>query len=118
MIRINNIKIRKNISNEEVLDIAINQHHISKSDILNWHIAKKSIDARKKDDVHYNYCIDLKLKNENKYKKLTKIDDFKLPNVIVPNATLPNRPVIVGAGPSGLFAALVFIENRNISYYY
>lgn len=118
MIRISNIKIRKNISNEEVLDIVLNKHHISKSDILNWHISKKSIDARKKDDVHYNYCIDLKLKNENKYKKLTKIDDFALPNVIVPNATLPSRPVIVGAGPSGLFAALVFIENRHITYYY
>ena len=26
---------------------------------------KKSVDARKKDDVHYSYSIDLKLKNEN-----------------------------------------------------
>ena len=103
MIRINNIKIRKNISNEEVLDIAINKHHISKSDILNWHISKKSIDARKKDDVHYNFAIDLKLENEdyyiNKYKNIAKIKEDCIPNIDI-KIPLSTRPVIIGAGPA------------------
>lgn len=111
MIRINNIKIKQDISDEDVFNIAINKYHINKSDVLEWHIAKKSIDARKKEDVHYNYCLDLKVKNENKYNKLDKINDLELPSVVINGSSLPNQPVIVGAGPSGLFAALVFVEN-------
>ena len=61
MLRINNIKIRKDISNSEILDIAIKQNRIDKNDIIEWQIAKKSIDARKKDDVHYSYSINIKV---------------------------------------------------------
>ena len=68
MIRINNIKIRSNLSNDEILEHAIKKNRINKYDIIDWHISKKSIDARNKDDVHYTYSIDLEIKNENKYK--------------------------------------------------
>ena len=73
MIRINNIKIRKDISKEELLETVLIKNKIDKKDILEWHISKKSIDARKKDDVHYTYTIDLELKNEEKYKKFPKV---------------------------------------------
>ncbi len=110
MIRINNIKIRKNLSDNEVLEDAIKKHGIKKDDILNWHISRKSIDARKKDDVHYNYSIDLAVKNENKYKKLPKIKTFEIPTIKI-QKNLTTRPIIVGAGPAGLFAALTLVQN-------
>lgn len=110
MIRINNIKIRKDISKEELLDFIIEKKQINKNDIIEWHISKKSIDARKKEDVHYIYSIDLKLKNENKYKKLEKINVFKAPQ-IKPHNIISKKPIIIGAGPSGLFAALTFVQN-------
>lgn len=110
MIRISNIKIRKDISKEELLDFIIEKNKISKNDILEWHISKKSIDARKKEDVHYIYSVDFKLKNENKYKKLEKIQVLKTPQIRVHNI-ISTKPVIVGAGPSGLFAALTFVQN-------
>lgn len=110
MLRISNIKIFKDISNQEVFEIAIEKNKIDKNDILDWHISKKSIDARKKDNVHYNYSIDIKVVDESKYKKLQKVKEFSLPNIKVKNS-FSSRPVIVGAGPSGLFAALTLIEN-------
>jgi len=110
MLRINNVKIRKDLSNQEVFEFAINKNKISKEDILKWHISKKSIDARKKDDVHYIYSIDLEVKDEKKYKKLDKIKELKLANIHV-NYSSQKRPVIIGAGPSGLFAALTLVEN-------
>lgn len=110
MIRISNIKIRKDISKEELLDFIIEKNKISKNDILEWHISKKSIDARKKEDVHYIYSVDFKLKNENKYKKLEKIQVLETPQIRVHNI-ISKKPVIVGAGPSGLFAALTFVQN-------
>ena len=110
MLRINNIKTRKDISNYEVLKIAIEKNHIHEDDILEWHISKKSIDARKKDDVHYSYSIDLKVKNEKKYIKLEKVKEFIMPDVKIKIDTDIN-PVIVGAGPAGLFAAITLVQN-------
>ena len=113
MIRINNIKIYDDISEENLFNFILKKYKINANDILSWHIAKKSVDARKKDDVHYSYSIDLKLKNENHYlknKNIIKIDEVSFPSInIKRNSTLP--PVIVGAGPAGLFAALTFIQN-------
>ena len=110
MLRINNIKIREDISNYDVFKIAIKENNIDENDILEWVISKKSIDARKKDDVHYSYSIDINVKNEKKYKRLEKVIDFSISNIIVKNK-FANSPVIIGAGPSGLFAALILVQN-------
>lgn len=110
MLRINNIKIRKDISDEELIEIIIKKNKIRKEDIVEWYISKKSIDARKKNDVHYTYSIDLKLKDENKYKNFDKVTKFTMPEIQVKNPE-SKKTVIVGAGPSGLFAALTLIQN-------
>ena len=110
MIRINNIKIYEDLDDNNLIDIVIKKFKINKTDILEWHIVKKSIDARKKDNVHYNYSIDLKLKNENKYKRFDKVKADSIPSIKVNN--LNNKKVtVVGSGPSGLFAALTLIQN-------
>lgn len=109
MYRINNLKIRKDISNEKVFEIALKKFHIKKSDVSTWHISKKSIDARKKEDVHYSYAIDLDLRKN--YPHIEKIKIIDLPKVNT-NSTLLNAPIIIGAGPAGLFAALTLIQ-RN-----
>lgn len=110
MLRINNIKIYEDTSNEKVFEIALSKNKINKTDIINWKISKKSIDARDKKNVHYNYSIDIEVKNENKYKNLLKIKETKIPSIHI-NNTFSKRPIIVGAGPSGLFAAITLIEN-------
>lgn len=110
MLRINNIKIRKDLTEYEVFEIAIQKAHVKKEDILEWHISRKSIDARKKDDVHYTYSIDIQVKNEKKYRKLEKVKEFEIPS-IQPQTTFKTRPVIIGAGPAGLFAGLTFVQN-------
>ena len=112
MLRINNIKIRKNITEYEVLENAIQKYGIKKEDILDWHISRKSIDARKKEDVHYTYCVDIEVKNENKYRKLEKVKKFEMPSISIKNR-MNTRPIIVGAGPAGLFAALILVQNNS-----
>ena len=112
MIRISNIKIYKDITDEEVLQMAIKKHKIKEENITEWHISKKSIDARKKDDVHYSYSIDICVKNEEKFlknKDISLIKKIKQPQFEL-NLNKSVRPVIVGAGPSGLFAALTFVK--------
>lgn len=113
MIRINNIKIYEDISDEDIFNIILKKYKFSKKDISKWYISKKSIDARKKDDVHYSYSVDITIKDEEKYlknKNISKIPEF-VDTEIVLNLNNNYNPIIVGAGPSGLFAALTFVEN-------
>ena len=112
MIRINNIKIYKDISGEELVQSVITKYKIQKENIIEWHISKKSIDARKKEDVHYSYSIDICTKNEEKllkYKDVSLIKNLEQPQIEL-NLNKSVRPIIIGAGPSGLFAALTFIK--------
>lgn len=113
MIRISNIKIYKDISDNDFFEYIIKKYKISKHNIIKWNISKKSIDARKKDDVHYSYSIDISLKCEDKLlknKNINKIKDFEFPII---NCKLEKyyRPIIIGAGPAGLFAAISFVDN-------
>lgn len=113
MIRISNIKIYENISDEDILSEVIKKYKISKENIKEWHISKKSIDARKKDDVHFSYSIDINLKNEAKFlknKNVSKIEKIEFPEIVT-KLDKSIRPIIIGSGPSGLFAALTFIQN-------
>lgn len=110
MIRISNIKIYNDIDDNSIIDIIISKYKINKSDILDWSIFKKSIDARKKDNVHYNYSVNLQLKNESKYKKFDTVNDVLLPQICTKNIS-SKHPIIIGAGPSGIFSALTMVQN-------
>ena len=113
MLRLSDIKIYEDISDDDVLNFAIKKFKVRKSDILDWYIVKKSIDARKKADVHYNYTIDIKVNDESVYPFIDKVkekDFSSLINVSTKNI-FATSPIIIGAGPAGLFAALTFIEN-------
>ena len=113
MIRVSNIKIYEDISDEEVFNLVIKKYKMLKENIKEWHISKKSIDARKKDDVHYSYSVDIDIKNEDKFLKDKNIS--KLKSTISPEVQLNMnksiKPVVIGAGPAGIFAALTFVQN-------
>lgn len=110
MYRLSNIKIRENLSNDEVIDYALKKYKIDKNIVKEVYIYKKSIDARDKNDILYNYSIDVELsKNVNiKDAKLVEKYDFSKIDV---KRNSKYRPVIIGAGPAGLFCALILIEN-------
>ena len=74
MIRIKDIKIREDLLEEKVLEKALPKNRLQKEDVKKWYIYKKSIDARKKEDILYNYTIDIELKDKNKEKRFEKIE--------------------------------------------
>ena len=121
MIRIRQIKILVENSNDEVLLSKIAKIlHIKTSDITSFSIKKKSLDARKKDAIYYIYEVDVKTPKEALIlKSNTSNDIFASPNeeYICPPAgseELKNRPIIVGSGPAGLSAALnAKIRNKS-----
>ena len=110
MIRLNNIKIRENISDIEVFKRAIEKNKIKQEEVEEWHIYKKSIDARKKDDIFLNYAIDIQLKDTKRENKFTQVKEEKWPQIEVKRNS-KYRPVIIGMGPAGLFAGLFLVDN-------
>ena len=84
---------------------------ININDIKNIRINKESIDARKKPNIFYIYEVDCEVLNENKILKYNKNTNvLKTPDEeykFTPSGSeeLEYRPVIVGAGPAGLFCA-------------
>ena len=110
MIRLKEIKIRENLSNEEIFEKALAKNKLNKNEVSEWRIYKRSVDARKKDDIHYNYIFDVKLKNSKKEAKFQKVEEYVFPKINIKRKS-EIQPVIVGAGPAGLFAGIILIEN-------
>ena len=110
MLRIDNIKIFKDMKDEDVVSLALKKNNISLYDVEETTIAKKSIDARDKKNVHYVYSLNIKVNDESKYPKIKKIEDKK-PQIINKNRKSDYKPIIVGSGPAGLFCALKLIDN-------
>ena len=76
-------------------------------------LVRRSVDARKKPDVHVIYTIDVevsgnekKILNRCKDRRVAAADIYEY-SVPVPATLSANRPVVIGFGPAGMFAALV-----------
>lgn len=89
---------------------------VANSKVRQIKIVRRSIDARKKPDVKVVYTIDVAVDgNENKILKqsgckraaIAPISYYKMPKI---TAKPQNRPVVVGFGPAGMFAALVLAK--------
>lgn len=85
---------------------------IEEASIEDMSIVRESIDARRKNTIKFNYTLDVSVPGEQSLirsikDKDVKLEDTYLEDTIIPGALqLKHRPVVVGLGPAGLFAAL------------
>jgi uncharacterized FAD-dependent dehydrogenase len=77
-------------------------------EIARWRILRKSLDARRHDDLHFVYAAEVELpERETEVPFGRDIEPFLQESFAWPEpgaCPLEQRPVIVGAGPAGLFA--------------
>lgn len=117
MLRISQIKIDCLLNQEDNLKKSIlKKLHINDSELIEYKIIKRSIDARDKNQVFYVYEVDAKIKNEEAFLKHNKDKTISFSNSIKYNYKFnPQnknlRPIIVGLGPAGLFASYILILN-------
>lgn len=104
MIRINNIKVPLDFSFAELKKFCAWKFNIPEKNIYSVRLAKKSVDARKKSDVHFIISVDISAKGEKSIKNGVPIEKFVY---TIPEITTKKRPVIIGFGPAGMFSALV-----------
>ena len=118
MIRVRQIKISIDDDSIESIKAKCSKKlRINESDIKKLSIHDQSIDARHKPNIYFVYTVDVELDNEeNILNKVKDNDVLKTPNEeyifdITGQDSLKNRPVIVGAGPAGLFCAYILAEH-------
>lgn len=115
MIQLQNVSLSLSYSDSDLLNIAAKQLRISADKILSVTLSRRSVDARKKDNIHFVANLDVKLKDgisensilnksKNKSAKLVANKPYKLPDV---KPKPKDTPVVIGAGPAGLFAAYI-----------
>lgn len=116
MIRLRQIDVSIDANEDEIIAKCAKKLRIDKSKIENFKIVKKSIDARDKYNIVSCYEIDVQVQEEEKVLKKNKSKDiFKAPNEkyqfpVNKMVNMKYRPVIIGAGPAGLFTAYMLAQ--------
>ena len=113
MIRINDIILPPEHNAHQLTFEAARMLKISPSKIRRLQLVRRSIDARKKPDVKYVYTVDVAV--DGSEGKILKNSRCKRASVAPTNRYRPPkptahegpRPVVIGFGPAGMFAALV-----------
>ena len=116
MIRIRDIALPPEHNTHQLRFEAAQLLRVSNSKVRNVRIVRRSVDARKKPDVKIIYTIDVTVEgNENKILRasgckrasIAPVSYYKAPK---PMPEMGKRPVVIGFGPAGMFAALILAQ--------
>lgn len=109
MLRVDHIKLNPDEGEALLAEKAAAKLRVPLSAMESWRIVRKSIDAR--GEVCIIYSLHVKVRGEEKV--LKKCRDRNVSKVVRQSYSLPEgtwqgekRPLVVGAGPAGLFCAL------------
>lgn len=113
MIRVQDIKLSLEEDKADLPLKVAKKLKIKVSDILQYHIFKEAIDARKKEEIKFVYTVDVETTKDQWL--LEKHPNLKMadPSYICPpkgEKLMKGAPVVVGSGPCGLFAALLLAQ--------
>lgn len=115
MLRISQIKISIEDDVEKVKTLVLKKLRIQESELLEYRIYKESIDARHRGRIDFIYTVDVEVKNEGrflskKYQNVALAPDLEYKNPVYGTKNLKHRPLVIGFGPAGIFAALLLAQ--------
>jgi hypothetical protein len=124
MIRITEIKLPTlqadtlKHQDDQIKAAILKRLEIAESDLIRFSIFKRGVDARKSYAILYVYSLDVEVKNEAKllakFKKDVHIKlapDTEYKHIAHSSTNNLPRPVVVGFGPAGIFAALILAQS-------
>ena len=113
MLRINQLKLPVGHTRQELERKVLKLLRVSQTPEIK--IVRRSVDARKKPELYFNYILDIRIKNEKEvYRRCDKtqvlLQQEKEYHFPVSDYRGPVRPVIIGTGPAGLFCGYMLAE--------
>lgn len=116
MLRINELKVSLDYSEQDLQKAAAQALNLSYENIKSISVAKQSVDCRKKSDIRFIFAVDVEV-DGNEEDVLSKCGSNKVSISEVFEYALPPlvraskfRPVVVGFGPAGMFCALTLAK--------
>ena len=119
MLRISGMEMPLDYTEEGMRRRAATRLGVPPKALLTCVLSKRSVDARKKDRVHFLLSVDVAVANEPavlaraaRSKMKETVSAVEREPYILPTLSEPPRvrPVVVGSGPAGLFAALTLAQ--------
>lgn len=117
MLRLTEIKLPLNHQQEALTQAVINKLGIGPEELVSCKIFRRANDARKKSNILLVYTLDVEVKNEAailkrfvKDKNIQQTPDMEYRFITKAPQNLKLRPIVIGAGPCGLLAALILAQ--------
>lgn len=115
LLRISGLKLPLDFKQNDLRAAAAKKLRLPESALHDVRLVKKSVDARRKDDVHF-VCTAEAAVDCNERRVLSRVRDNSVQKALPYSYELPQakppvqRPVVVGLGPAGLFAGLILAQ--------
>jgi uncharacterized protein len=116
VIRVHDIHLPLDHRPEALADAVARALGLRPSALQHWEVRRQAIDARKKHAIQLTYSVDVTVADEARVlggastRTITPTPDESYQPVTPGGLPLPHRPVVVGTGPAGLFAALILAQ--------
>jgi uncharacterized FAD-dependent dehydrogenase len=117
MLRLTEFKLPLDHLPQAIEEAVITRLGIHKSDLISCTIFRRAHDARNKSSISLIYSLDIELRDEADVLKRFANDqrvqispDIEYKFIAKAPENFSSRPIVIGAGPCGLFAALVLAQ--------
>ena len=113
MLRLTELKLPLDHDEGALRAAVLHRLALAPDDLISFRIWRRSWDARKRSDIQLIYTIDVEVRNDQAILKRFKGDhnigpapDTTYKPVAKAPAAMTSRPIVIGTGPCGFFAAL------------
>ena len=117
MIRVTELKLPLEHAAGDVEAALLARLEITRADLINYRLFRRGSDARKRTAIQLVYALDAQVRDEASVlarfaddHNVTTAPDLTYKPVARASGTEGHRPIVIGAGPCGLFAALILAE--------
>lgn len=117
MLRLTQVQLPLDHPESDLKAAILTQLQIGESDLLGYTIFRRGYDARKRSAISLVYTLDVDVKNESvllhRFKDVPHImatPDTRYHFVARAPSEMKLRPVVIGTGPCGIFAALILAQ--------
>ena len=111
MLRLTDIKLPLDHRPEALKTAILKKLRLPPEALLDWRVFKRAHDARNRNAIVYIYTVDVTLKDESRAPRDARPTPDTEYKFVAHAPGDFQRPLVIGAGPSGLFAALILAQS-------